>query len=105
MLDALRTNSAAVATHHPLAANAARDILQSGGNAVDAAVAAMATLCVVLPGAVAFGGYGGSMVIYSAKTGRCRAIDFDTRAPLAYRDELFRDDCAARSNHGYLAVS
>jgi gamma-glutamyltranspeptidase/glutathione hydrolase len=105
MSDALRTNSAAVATHHPLAASAARDILQAGGNAADAAVAAMAVFCVVLPGSVGFGGYGGSMVIYSAKTGRCSAIDFDTRAPLAYRDELFRDDFAAKSNHGYLAVS
>jgi gamma-glutamyltranspeptidase / glutathione hydrolase len=105
MSDALRTNSAAVATHHPLAASAARDILQAGGNAVDAAVAAMATLCVVLPGAVGFGGYGGSMVLYSAAKKCCFAIDFDTRAPLEYRDELFADDFAAKSNYGYLAVT
>src|SRR5688500_17026109 len=105
MPDALRTNSAAVATHHPLAAAAARDVIGAGGNAVDAAVAAMSVLCVVLPGAVGFGGYGGSMVGYSAKTGRCAAIDFDSRAPLAYRDDLFADDVEARSNHGYLAVT
>ena len=105
MSDALRTNSAAVATHHPLAAGAARDILQAGGNAVDAAVAAMSVLCVVLPGAVGFGGYGGSMVLYAAKTGRCSAIDFDSRAPLAYRDDLFADDWAGKSNYGYLAVT
>ena len=99
------TNSAAVATHHPRAASAARDILNAGGNAADAVVAAMATLCVLLPGSVAFGGYGGSVVFYSARTGKCSAIDFDTRAPLAYRDEIFGDDFASRSNYGYLAVS
>src|SRR5688572_10089256 len=105
MSDALRTNSAAVATHHPLAAAAARDVLRGGGNAVDAAVAAMSVLCVVLPGAVGFGGYGGSMVVYSPKTGRCSAIDFDSRAPLAYRDDVFADDWAGKSNYGYLAVT
>jgi gamma-glutamyltranspeptidase/glutathione hydrolase len=105
MPDALRTNSAAVATHHPLAAEAARQVLASGGNAVDAAVAAMSVLCVVLPGAVGFGGYGGSMVCYSAETGRCSAIDFDSRAPLAYRDDVFADDWAGKSNYGYLAVT
>src|SRR5687767_14157571 len=105
MPDALRTNSAAVATHHPLAAEAAREVLSADGNAVDAAVAAMSVLCVVLPGAVGFGGYGGSMVLYSAKTGRCSAIDFDSRAPLAYRDDVFADDWAGKSNYGYLAVT
>jgi gamma-glutamyltranspeptidase/glutathione hydrolase len=105
MPDALRPNAAAVATHHPLAADAARDVLTAGGIAVDAAVAAMATLCVVLPGSVGFGGYGGSMVLYSAARQRCFALDFDSRAPLAYRHELFADDCAAKSNYGYLAVT
>jgi gamma-glutamyltranspeptidase/glutathione hydrolase len=105
MPDALRPNAAAVATHHPLAAGAACAILRSGGNAVDAAVAAMATLCVVLPGSVGFGGYGGSMVLYSAAKKRCFAIDFDSRAPLAYRDNLFADDFSNKSNYGYLAVT
>jgi gamma-glutamyltranspeptidase/glutathione hydrolase len=45
------------------------------------------------------------MVVCSAKTGRCSAIDFDSRAPLAYRDELFADDWAGKSNYGYLAVT
>jgi gamma-glutamyltranspeptidase/glutathione hydrolase len=105
MSPALSTNPAAVATHHPLAAAAAKEVLVSGGNAVDAAVAAIATLCVVLPGSVGLGGYGGSMVIYSAKTRKCVAIDFDSRAPLAYRDELFADDYAAKGSFGYLAVT
>jgi gamma-glutamyltranspeptidase/glutathione hydrolase len=109
MLDTMSTpfstNTAAVATHHPLAADTARQILLAGGNAVDAAVASMITLCVVLPGSVGLGGYGGSMVLYSAKTRKTIALDFDSRCPLAYRDELFADDWTGKSNFGYLAVT
>src|SRR5437773_27186 len=80
---------AAVATPHSAAAAAARDILLRDGNAVDAAVGAMLACCVATPGAVGLGGYGGSMVAYLAKSGRTVAVDFDSRAPLAYRPELF----------------
>src|SRR5436189_3132092 len=79
----------AVATPHPTAAEAARDILLRGGNAVDAAVGAMLACCVATPGAVGLGGYGGSLVAYLAPSDRAVAVDFDSRAPLAYRSELF----------------
>ena len=104
-MPALSTNHAAVATHHPHGAIAAKQILQAGGNAIDAAVAAMSALCVVIPGSVGFGGYGGSMVAYLARDRRVVAIDFDAIAPLAYRDELFGDNAKEKSNHGYLAVT
>src|SRR5438874_7134159 len=98
-------NHAAVATPHPLAVKTAERILQSGGNAVDAAVAAMITCCVVLPGSVGLGGYGGSMVAYLTKKRKAVALDFDSRCPRAYRDELFADDWNTKSNFGYLAVT
>src|SRR5438046_9696430 len=79
----------AVATPHPAAAAAARDVLLRGGNAVDAAVGAMLACCVATPGAVGLGGYGGSLVAFLAKSGRAVAVDFDSRAPVAYRPELF----------------
>src|SRR5215212_6087181 len=81
-------NSAAVATGHPLGAAAGLEILRDGGNAIDAAVATMLAMCVVVPGSVGLGGYGGSAVIYIARTRQTVAVDFDSRAPLAYRDGL-----------------
>src|SRR4029450_13155442 len=98
-------NNAAVATPHPLAADAARRILLAGGNAIDAAVAAMITLCVVLPGMVGLGGFGGTLVLHSSKKRKTVAIDFDSRCPRGFRDELFADNAAEKSELGYLAIT
>src|SRR6188508_3364953 len=85
-------NSAALATGHPLGAAAGLEILQDGGNAIDAAVATVLAMCVVVPGSVGLGGYGGSAVVYLARSRKTVAVDFDSRAPLSFRDGLVTAD-------------
>jgi gamma-glutamyltranspeptidase/glutathione hydrolase len=92
----IKSSSAAVATSHPEAARAGAEIIRAGGNAVDAAVAAVCTLCVVTPGSVGLAGYGGTMIAYIAREKRVVAIDFDSRAPLAYTPELYENPADRR---------
>src|SRR5262245_15572901 len=96
--------TAAVATPHPAAAEAARSILSRGGNAVDAAVGAMLASCVVVPGSVGLGGYGGSLIAYVTGQKKVVAIDFDSRAPLAFRPEPFEGERVAYEL-GYRSIS
>jgi len=103
MLTDLVGSLAAIATPHVRAADAASDALNGGGNAVDAAVAAVLALCVLQPYNVSLGGYGGAMLVYRADHKSVSAIDFDSRAPLAFKPELYAQH-PDRANHGALAV-
>src|SRR4030095_3294157 len=64
----------AVASGHPQASLAAAQVLEEGGNAVDAAIAATLATTVVEPMNVAIGG-NGMVMIYLAKTGQVHCID------------------------------
>ena len=79
------------ATVDPLATQAAIDVLRSGGNAVDAAVAAAGVLGVVEPFSCGIGG-GGFMVIYDAKRRRVDTIDSRETAPAALQPDAFAPD-------------
>jgi gamma-glutamyltranspeptidase / glutathione hydrolase len=66
------------ATDEPRAAVAAREMLASGGSAVDAAAAAYFALSVTMPGAASLGG-GGVCLVFDARLGRIEAVDFMAR--------------------------
>jgi gamma-glutamyltranspeptidase/glutathione hydrolase len=72
------------------AARAAADVLQRGGNAVDAAVTAGFMLAVTLPRAGNLGG-GGFMLAYLAKERKTVAIDYRETAPAGTERDVFLD--------------
>jgi len=96
-----------VTTSHHLASQAGLRILQQGGNAFDAAVAAAAVLAVVNPFMAGIGGVGGYALLYDAKTGQTFALDFIGNAPQAATVEMYRGDkqwdFAKRATDGYLS--
>lgn len=98
----------AVAADHPLASAAGVEILQHGGNVVDAAVATAFTLSVVRPASSGLGG-GGFLLYWDAATQRAYAYDYRERAPLAATADLFRPKDGRPnpdiSQHGGLAIA
>jgi gamma-glutamyltranspeptidase/glutathione hydrolase len=77
-----------VATSHPLAAQVGLDVLKSGGNAVDAAIAANAALGLMEPMSC---GIGGDLfaIIWDAKTGKLYGLNASGRSPYRATPELF----------------
>jgi gamma-glutamyltranspeptidase/glutathione hydrolase len=79
-----------VATSHPLASAAGLDILKSGGNAADAAIAANAMLGLVEPMSCGIGG--DVFVIYwDAKTQKLYGLNGSGRSPHAINRQVFAE--------------
>jgi gamma-glutamyltranspeptidase/glutathione hydrolase len=79
-----------VSSENAMATRIGVDVLRSGGNAVDAAVAVGFALAVALPNAGNLGG-GGFMVLHEAKTGHDVAIDFREMAPGHAQRNMYLD--------------
>ncbi len=81
-----------VSSREKMASQVGVDILQKGGNAVDAAVAVGFALAVTYPQAGIIGG-GGFMVIHLAEENKSITIDYREMAPAAaHRDMYLNDD-------------
>lgn len=78
----------AVSTVDPDATRVGLDVLRRGGNAVDAAVAAAATLGVTEPYSAGIGG-GGFLVVHDAATGTVHTVDGRETAPAAMGPDAF----------------
>jgi gamma-glutamyltranspeptidase/glutathione hydrolase len=95
----------AIATSQPLATAAGLRVLQTGGNAIDAAVTAAAVLSVVEP---TMNGAGGDLfaIVYDAKTRKVHGLNASGRAPAAATiDEFARRGLQRIPLRGELSVS
>ena len=95
-----------VVSVHELASQAGVEIMQAGGNAVDAAVATGFALAVVHPPAGNIGG-GGFMLIRMAD-GKTHFIDYREKAPAAATRDMYLDGqgnvIEGASEYGYKAI-
>ena len=96
-----------VTTQHFLATAVGEKILNSGGNAYDAAIAVGFTLAVVLPRAGNIGG-GGFMVIHDSTLNKQFSIDYREKAPISSDKDMYLNSDGTfndqkLSTFGYLA--
>ena len=94
-----------VATSHPLATQIGLDILKSGGNAIDAAIAANAALGLMEPTGC---GIGGDLfaIIWDSKSQKLHGLNASGRAPSALTLDYFKENGMSKiPSHGPLPVS
>ncbi|MGE0624065.1 MAG: gamma-glutamyltransferase family protein [Pseudomonadales bacterium] len=85
------THGGMVSAANPYAARAAADVLERGGSAVDAAIAAHAVLGLVEPQSSGIGG-GAFLLYFERATGRTTAYDGRETAPAGARPDMFLAD-------------
>ena len=89
-VESVRSQAGMVSSQQWIASQVGADVLSSGGNAVDAAIATGFALAVTHPTAGNIGG-GGFMVI-RFPNGQSTAIDFREKAPLASDPKMWLDE-------------
>jgi gamma-glutamyltranspeptidase/glutathione hydrolase len=98
--DEVVASAGMVVAKQPPAALAGLEILEQGGNAVDAAVATAFACGVVMPLATGLGG-GGYIVFHEARTGQTHVLDYALQAPLAAHERMFELDPAGGYTPGF----
>jgi gamma-glutamyltranspeptidase/glutathione hydrolase len=85
-----------VSSAHELASRAGVEVLEKGGNAIDAAIATMLALNVVEPNASGIGG-GGFMTIRFAKTGEVVELDYREVAPFSATKDMYASEASKKA--------
>jgi gamma-glutamyltranspeptidase/glutathione hydrolase len=93
----------------PTADKVGAEVLASGGNAVDAIVAAAMVAAVVVPHQTGWGGYGGHATLALDGGKKVTSIDFNTMAPAAAKEDMFAPDAGGKvagqkNMYGWLAA-
>src|SRR5215472_1970362 len=101
----VETQFGIVAASHPLAARAGVEMLERGGNAVDAAIAANATMGLMEP---AMNGIGGDLFVlyYEAKTGKTYGLNSGGWAPTGLTAQFLKaKDITRMPQNGIYSVT
>jgi gamma-glutamyltranspeptidase/glutathione hydrolase len=98
----LRAEHGVVASASQIASDVGVDILQQGGNAVDAAVATAFALAVTWPSAGNIGG--GGFMVYHGENGQATSFDFREKAPLAATQEMYVGNDGGSNNLNHVSL-
>ncbi|MGH3902901.1 MAG: gamma-glutamyltransferase family protein [Pseudonocardiaceae bacterium] len=98
----VRVRNGLVTARHPLAAEAGIDVLRVGGNALDAAVAAILATGVVQPFATTIGG--GGLLTALRPDGRAYTFDYRSEAPAAATPDFYGATHASPRLFGWAGV-
>ena len=93
-----------VVSQNQIATEVGYQILEQGGNAVDAATAIGFALAVTLPRAGNLGG-GGFMLIYDSSTKKVSTIDYRSAAPKKAKSEMLLNKNGGVIRYGYIVTA
>jgi len=100
--EAVRSDGGVIASESPAASAAGLEVLEAGGNAMDAAVASTFVLGVARPQSCGIGG--GGFLVYRGADGEEAALDFRETAPAAITPETFAGQGLYKALTGHTTV-